>query len=159
MWFAVGQDGGGSGEVLARIDAYMPTASFVSRPLSSESDSGALLLEYSPAVATGATQKRQTLNPELLAEMFRGALLSLKDSGNTAKQSEVLEGFVLAYHAAAEVHAQRLHLESTGHPDFCGGGEEKMPQGAPVSAGGGGAVRLHTISRCRRRFSSSAPLS
>lgn len=143
--------------MLARIDAYMPTASFVSRPRASASDGGALLLEYSPAVAAGTSQsKRQTLNPELLAEMFRGALLSLKDAGNTAKQSEVLDGFVLAYQAAAEVHSQRLHLESIGHPDYCGGSEEKMPQGATVRCVKRrvillGMRLLAPSSRCRRR--------
>ena len=40
-----------------------------------------------------------------------------------------------AYHAAADVHAQRLHLESIGHPDFCGGsGDEKSAPGSDAKA-------------------------
>jgi len=116
----------------------MPSASFVSRlratpGMHASDDSGSLLLEYSPTVAADAPQStRQALNPELLAEMVRGALLSLKDATNTVQQSEVLQGFVHAYHAAADVHAQRLYLEAIGHPDYCSGQEEKTPQGASV---------------------------
>lgn len=132
VWFSAGQDGGGSGEVLSRIAAYMPSASFVSRSAAAaECAGGALVLEYSPTVAPGAPPAaRQTLNPELLAEMVRGALLSQQDKDNTAEQRAALDGFVTAYHAAADVHAQRLHLESIGHPDFCGGDEEKSKPGS-----------------------------
>lgn len=138
VWFAAGQTGGGSADVLARIDAYMPTASFVSRTCGRSRQqlvdgSGSLLLEYSPTVSIDAQPTmRQTLNPDLLAELVRGALLSLKDLSNTSSQSAALEGFVNAFHAASAVHMQRLHLEAIGHPDFCDGLEEKLPPGATV---------------------------
>ena len=38
------------------------------------------------------------------------------------------------YDAAADVHAERLQLESIGHPDFCGGAEEKSVPGADAAA-------------------------
>ena len=138
MWFAAGQDVGGSNEVLARIDAYIPSAFFFSRPKLSSgispSNAGAcLLLEYNPSAAVGAlTAMRQTLSPELLADMVRGSLLSLKDTGTTARQTEVLDNFVHAYYAAVEVHVQHLHLEAIGHPDFCNGCDEVMNQGINV---------------------------
>ncbi len=121
--------------MLARIAAYMPSASFVSRSAAASDGAagGALVLEYSPTVALNAAPAaRQTLNPELLAEMVRGALLSQKDADNKPEQSAALEGFVTSFHAAADVHAQRLHLEAIGHPDFCGGLEEKSARGATV---------------------------
>lgn len=93
------------------------------------------MLEYSPTVALNAAPTaRQTLNPELLAEMVRGALLSQLDADNKPEQRAALEGFVTSFHAAADVHAQRLHLEAIGHPDFCGGLEEKSARGAMVRA-------------------------
>ena len=96
VWFSAGQDTGG-GEILSRIASYMPSASFVSRSAAAaEVAGGALVLEYSPTVAPGAPPAtRQTLNPELLAEMVRGALLSQQDKDNTEEQRQALDGFVM----------------------------------------------------------------
>jgi hypothetical protein len=140
VWFAAGSEGGSSGEVLARITAYMPTASFVFRPAAAtglrnagSGTGGELLLEYSPSAAQGtALSQRQTLNPELLAEMVRGALLSRKDAENSPEQCTALDDFVDAYHAAVDVHAQLLHLESVGHPDYCHGRDDRSREGATV---------------------------
>ena len=122
--FALGQ-GEGSQELLMKIATDAETQPrFVSRLAGS--GASALVLQYLPSLSSS---ERQELNPELLAEVIRGAALATP----TTEQRAGMERFVAAYHAACSVHDQRLFLESLGHPEFSRGEVEVLMQGINVS--------------------------
>lgn len=135
--------------VTLAIAAYSPVASFVFRSASATGAPGGSL-----EIALSSTPREQTVTLQQLVEMTHEALDSLQGKDGMAEQRVPLETFLSersltcaqhhcvhtfkdplqAYHAAVDLHAQRVLFESIGHPDFCRGDEERSAPGTDATA-------------------------